>query len=88
MLWKFYGKAQFPHSFGRFARNYAEIVFPQNFHTRKLGEITVLFAVIHCGTYNLNSDDTPEKIAIDVIQLWKVVKMEKPMLLFLGFVHA
>ena len=40
------GKAQFPHSFGRFARNYAETgAFPQNFHTRKLGEITVFFVV-------------------------------------------
>ena len=26
MVWKFCGKAQFPHSFGRFARNYAETV--------------------------------------------------------------
>ena len=31
-------KAQLPHSFGRFD-------FPQNFHTRKLGEITVFYAV-------------------------------------------
>ena len=29
LVWKFYGKAQFPHSF----------------HTRKLGEITVFYAV-------------------------------------------
>ena len=26
MVWKFFGKAQFPHSFGRIARNYAETV--------------------------------------------------------------
>ena len=26
MVWRFCGKAQFPHSFGRFVRNYAEIV--------------------------------------------------------------
>ena len=46
MLWKFCGKAQFPHSFGRFARNYAENrAFPQNFLTMKLGEITVFYAV-------------------------------------------
>ena len=48
---------QFRHSFERMARNYAETAFPQNFHTRKLGEITVFFAV--CGStlarYNLNS---------------------------------
>ena len=26
LVWKFCGKSQFPHSFGRFARNYAETV--------------------------------------------------------------
>ena len=26
LMWKFCGKAKFPHSFGRFARNYAETV--------------------------------------------------------------
>ena len=26
LVWKFYGKAQFLHSFRRFARNYAETV--------------------------------------------------------------
>ena len=26
LVWKFCGKAQFPHSFGRFAQNYAETV--------------------------------------------------------------
>ena len=31
------------HSFGK-VRNYAETAFPQNFHTKKLGEITVFFA--------------------------------------------
>ena len=25
LVWKFFGKAQFPHSFGRIARTYAEI---------------------------------------------------------------
>ena len=34
MLWKL-----------RIARNYAETVFPQNFHTMKLGEITVFSGV-------------------------------------------
>ena len=44
LVWKFYGKAQFPHSFGRkLCRN---CVFPQNFHAKKLGEITVFFAVL------------------------------------------
>ena len=41
LVWKFCGKAQFPHSFGRFAY----WTFPQNFHTRKLGEMTVFFVV-------------------------------------------
>ena len=46
MVWKLCGKVQFPHSFGQFAQNYAETVtFPENFHTRKLGEITVFYAV-------------------------------------------
>ena len=45
MVWKFCGKAQFPHSFGRFARNSAETAFPQNFHTMKLGEIMLSFAM-------------------------------------------
>ena len=40
MVWQFYGKAQFPHSFGRIAQNCA---FPQNSHTRKLGENAVFF---------------------------------------------
>ena len=47
-VWKFCRSTQFPHSFGWIARNYAETAFPQNFHTRKLGEITVFFAV-HLG---------------------------------------
>ena len=33
------------HSFRRIAQNYAETVFPQNFHTRKLGEIMEFYAV-------------------------------------------
>ena len=36
LVWKFCQKAQFPH------RNRA---FPQNFHARKSGEITIFFAV-------------------------------------------
>ena len=38
LVWKFCGKAQIPHSCGNCA-------FPQNFHTRKSGEITVFFAM-------------------------------------------
>ena len=41
LVWKFCGKAQFPHSFGR----WGNCTFPQNFHARKSGEITVFFAV-------------------------------------------
>ena len=51
LVWKFCGKAQFPHSFGRWCGNFVErhsgnCAFPQNFHTRKLGEITVFYAVV------------------------------------------
>ena len=41
----FMEKHIFLHSFKRFARNYEETAFPRNFHTRKLGEITVFYAV-------------------------------------------
>ena len=37
-MWKFCQKVQFPHSCQRIAH-------PHNFNTRKLGEITVFFAV-------------------------------------------
>ena len=44
LVWKFCGKARFPHRFGRF--DYVgNCTFPQSFHTRKLGENTVFFAV-------------------------------------------
>ena len=37
LAWKFCEKTQFPHSFGRFTRNYPKtVLFPQNFHNRKL----------------------------------------------------
>ena len=51
---KFCGKAQFPHSFGRIARNYAETVLFQNSDTRKSGEIAVLFKMLlfTTGRYN------------------------------------
>ena len=44
LVWKFCGKAQFPHSFWRFAWKYVETV-PLNkiSHTRKLGKMTVFF---------------------------------------------
>ena len=45
LVWKFCGKAQFPHSFGQIARNYAEIVPFRKISTP--GEITVFFAVTH-----------------------------------------
>ena len=41
LVWKFCGKAESPDSFGQIVQNYTETAFPQNFHTRKLGEITV-----------------------------------------------
>ena len=39
LVWKFCGKAQFPHSFGR------NCVFQQNLNTWKLGEITLFYGV-------------------------------------------
>ena len=53
-------KATFSHSFGRItqnyaARNYAETVpFPQNLHSKKLGKITVFFAVYFSVKTHLN----------------------------------
>ena len=44
-MWKFCGKAQFPQSFGRIARNSAKTVFPQNLHVRDFGEITGFYVV-------------------------------------------
>ena len=41
LVWKFFRNAHFPQSFGRFARNSGG----HNFHTRKLGGITVFYAV-------------------------------------------
>ena len=43
LVWKFYGKAQF---LAIRSKLWGNCVFPQNFHTRKLGEITVLYAVL------------------------------------------
>ena len=40
LVWKLCVKEQFQV---RFARYFAETVFTQNFHTRKFGEITVIF---------------------------------------------
>ena len=48
LVWKFSGKTQFPHSFGKLCRKYA---FPQNFHPRKLVEITVFFSVYLIGNH-------------------------------------
>ena len=47
LVWNFLGNVYFPLSFGRFVWNSAETVhFPQSFFTRKLDEITVIYAVI------------------------------------------
>ena len=48
MIWKSFGKAQFPHSFERIAncpKLCGNFALPQNFHTRKLGEITVFYVI-------------------------------------------
>ena len=47
MVWKFHGNTQFARSFTancpKLSRNSA---FPQNFHTRKLDEILIFYAVL------------------------------------------
>ena len=62
LVWKFCGKAQFPNSFGKLCRNCA---FPQNFHTRKLGEITVFSAVL---VWAQTFEKTRRNINFDVFQ--------------------
>ena len=42
LLWKFYGKAQFPHR----PKLYANCAFPQSFHTRILGEVSLFYLVL------------------------------------------
>ena len=49
MVWTFCGKKQFPHSFGQRPKLCENRAFPQNFHTRKLGEITIFYAVEEKG---------------------------------------
>ena len=46
LVWKFCGKAQFSHSFGRIPKLFGNYAFPQNFHTRTSSEITVFFAAL------------------------------------------
>ena len=46
LVWKFCGKARFPHRFRASRPKLCrDCAFPQNFHTKKSGEITVFFAV-------------------------------------------
>ena len=67
LVWKFCGKAQFPHSFGRFALNYEETAFPQNFYTRKSGEIMVSFAA---GVSRISYNLPAMKILVDFTLLF------------------
>ena len=47
LVWKFCGKAQFPHSFRQIAPKLCgNCAFQQNFHIRKSGETMVFFAVM------------------------------------------
>ena len=55
-MWKFCGKAQFPHIFGR-----GNCAFPQNFHPRKLGEIMIFYAVSEAISGNLKPFTNDEK---------------------------
>ena len=69
-MWKFFGKAQFLHSFRRITQNYAETVPFHKFSTLEIGEITVFFVVRCKRDYNLldhgNSSFSkkPEKLTL------------------------
>ena len=73
LLWKFCEKAQFPHSFGRFAQNYTETVAFHKISARgNLGEITVFFAVELNDCYSpfvfqdilvMNSNGDPKEVS-------------------------
>ena len=57
-MWKFCEDGQIPQSFGCFARNSEEILcFHKNFHTRKLGETVVFYAVwvLHNDEFQLKN---------------------------------
>ena len=61
-MWKFRGKAQFPRSFGRFARNYAEAVpFHKNFVTRTLG-----YFILYRWTVRMFNNISANKRGIDL----------------------
>ena len=55
---KFCGKAQFRVNRPKLCKNCA---FPQNFHTRKLDDITVLYAVKAMSNWNLSYHNTTEQ---------------------------
>ena len=80
LVWKFCGNTQFPHSFGRiaFQQNFrancpklcGNCPFPQNFHTRKLGGITVFFEE-HTKKQNFIADSPSSfKMRFSVKHLW------------------
>ena len=55
MVWKIYGKAQLLWSLGRFVR----CIFLQNVHARKLGEISVFYAVpVQQAAYQIRKPTT------------------------------
>ena len=60
LVWKFCRKAQFQYSFGQIAKLCGNCAFPQNFHTRKLGEIMVFYAV--CRNASPTEATIPDKI--------------------------
>ena len=46
LVWRFYGKTQFPHSFRRLARNYAETVPFRKIRAKSKPNINVLLSLI------------------------------------------
>ena len=77
---KFCGKAQFSQSFGRIANRqelWGNCAFPQNFQTRKLGEISVFYAVI-CSAWWEYAASSSERMSTNVskfflITLWSLI---------------
>ena len=59
LVWKFCGKAQFVRNYG------GNCAFPQNFHTRKLGEVTVFYAV------NTKKETPPRVYSLGFPKLFK-----------------
>ena len=61
LVWKFCGKTQFPHFLC------GNCAFPQNFHTRKLGEITAFYAVLLAICISFHSSLVKQNYSINTL---------------------